>query len=101
MPADLRFRRAIVMLVTNMLATNIWRRRAGGTMVDAGRDVPVGGRGEPGPDDLEHRAACHLGRAARGHRRSAVARGRLLTRLRRGDAARRAGRGPLRPQATA
>src|ERR1700684_3201160 len=89
------------MLVTNMLLTNTGERYAIGTMVDAGRDLPLGGRGEPGPDDLEHRAAGHLGRAAREHRRPAVAGGRLLARVRRGHGAGRDDRGPYRPQAAA
>src|SRR5215469_12713181 len=89
------------MLVSNMLVTNIGGWDAGGTMVDAGRDVPVGGRRGPGPDDLEHRAGVDLGGAARQHPGAAVDRGRVFPGVRRGHAAGRAGRGPVRPQAAA
>src|ERR1700677_4828676 len=89
------------MLSANMLVTNTGGRDAHEPLVDAEGDMPGGRRRQPGPHDLEHRAASHLGGAACGHRGPAVARGRLLARLRRGHAARRGDRRPPRPQAAA
>src|SRR5580693_7561935 len=58
-----------VTLGHNMLSTNILRSAyASPQVVDAGGDVSVGDRGEPGPHDLEHHAAGHIGRAPCRHR---------------------------------
>ena len=54
----------LVMLGDNMLFTNILRSaHARPQVVDAGGDLPVGDRGEPGPHDLEHHAASTISAA--------------------------------------